>query len=78
MELVYHFGCFGLTGVSPFLPLALISIIASLQTLIVGLLKNKPQKIVFWAFPIAEAVAFAVAAVLTWWLYKKRVSVLET
>ena len=34
--------------------------------------------LVWWAFPIAEAVAFAVAAVLTWWLYKKRVSVLET
>ena len=63
MELVYHFGCFGLTGVSPFLPLALISIIASLQTLIVGLLKNKPQKIVFWAFPIAEYILFGVQTV---------------
>lgn len=63
MELVYHLGCFGLTGVSPFLPLALIAIVASLQTLIVGFLKKKPQKIVFWAFPIAEYILFGVQTV---------------
>ena len=63
MELVYHFGCFGLTGVSPFLPLALIAIIASIQTFVVGLLRRKPQKIVFWAFPIGEYILFAVQTV---------------
>ncbi len=63
MELVYHFGCFGLTGVSPFLPLALIAIIASIQTFVVGLLRKKPQKIVFWAFPIGEYILFGVQTV---------------
>lgn len=63
MELVYHFGCFGLMGVSPFLPLTVIAILASVQTFIVGLLQKKPQKILFWAFPIAEFILFGVQTV---------------
>lgn len=63
MELVYHFGCFGLSAVSPFLPLALIAIIVSIQTFLVGVSKGRLQKVLFWGFSIAEYVLFGVQTV---------------
>ena len=45
------------------MPLALIAIITSAQTLIVSLVKGKAQKILFWGFPIAEYVLFGVQTV---------------
>ncbi len=63
MELVYHFGCFGLVGMSPLLPLALIGVIASIEALVVKLTKKKAQKICFWGFLIGEYVLFFVQTV---------------
>ncbi|MBQ7776581.1 MAG: LTA synthase family protein [Lachnospiraceae bacterium] len=63
MELVYHIGCFGLVRVEPLLPLAIIAILVSLQTLLVGLTKGKLQKVLFWGFPIVGFVLFGVQTV---------------
>lgn len=63
MELFYHLGCYGLKGISPLLPLALIGVIASMQTLIVCCLKKKQQKILFWCFLIADYILFMVQTV---------------
>ncbi len=63
MELVYHLGCFGFTGMSPFLPLALIGIIASIESLLVKLTQKKLQKFLFWGFLIAEYILFLVQTV---------------
>lgn len=63
MELFYHLGCYGLKGISPLLPLALIGVIAAIQTLIVCSFKKKQQKILFWCFLIADYILFAVQTV---------------
>ncbi len=63
MELAYHIGCFGFSGIAPFLPLALIAIVASVENIIVSLTKGKAQKILFWGFPIAEFILFGVQTV---------------
>ncbi len=63
MELAYHIGCFGFAGIAPFLPLALIAIVASVENIIVSLTKGKAQKILFWGFPIAEFILFGVQTV---------------
>ncbi len=63
MELFYHLGCYGLKGISPLLPLALIGVIASIQTLIVCMFKKKQQKLLFWCFLIADYILFVVQTV---------------
>ena len=60
MELVYHIGCYGFAAVSPLLPFVWITIVASIETLILKLLKKKQQKIFFWSFLIAEYIVFGL------------------
>ena len=60
MELVYHIGCYGFAAVSPLLPLVWITIVASIEALILKLLKKKQQKIFFWSFLIAEYIVFGL------------------
>lgn len=63
MELVYHIGCFGLMGGNLLLPLGLIGILVSIQTLVVGWTKGRLQKVLFWFFMISEYLVFAVQTV---------------
>ena len=63
MELVYHVGCFGLSGGSVFLPIALIAVFASVQAVTVSLLRGKVQKILFWCFSIGNCVVFWVQTI---------------
>jgi len=60
MEVVYHIGCYGFAAVSPLLPFVWIIIVASIETLILKLLKKKQQKIFFWSFLIAEYIVFGL------------------
>lgn len=63
MELVYHVGCFGLRGGNVLLPLALIASLASIQALIVSLLRGKTQKIVFWVLSIGNCLVFWIQTI---------------
>ena len=60
MELVYHLGCYGFGTISPLLPLAWISILASIESLVLYISKKKQQKIFFWSFLIAEYIMYGV------------------
>ena len=48
LELVYHFSGFGLTAMNPALTLLLIVAWSGIWTLLIGLLKGKLKKIVFY------------------------------
>ncbi len=63
MEVVFHFGCFGLEGVNPILTLGLIALVGAVQALIVGSLRKKGQRIAFWLLLIPEYLVFAVQTV---------------
>lgn len=63
MELVYHLGCFGLSGGKVLLPLALIAILGSVQAMVVTLLRGKVQKIIFWVFAIGNCLVFWVQTI---------------
>lgn len=63
MELVYHFGCYGFSSLSPLLPLALIGVVASLEALLVYFLKGKMQKITFWGILGIEYILYMVQTV---------------
>jgi len=60
MEMVYHIGCYGFTAVSPLLPLVWIAIVASMESVIIDVLKRKQQKVLFWIFLIAEYIVYGV------------------
>ncbi len=60
MELVYHIGCYGFTGVSPLLPLVLIGILASIESVVISLVKPKVQKILFWLYLIFEYIIYGI------------------
>ena len=63
MEIVYHIGCYGMTGVSPLLPVAVIILTVSVEYLFVCLTKGKIQKIIFWSCIIGQYLLFAVQTV---------------
>ncbi len=63
MELVYHLGCFGFSGGSVLLPLVLIAILASIQAMVVTLLRGKAQKIIFWFFAISNCLVFWIQTI---------------
>lgn len=58
LEVVYHFGCFGLTGGNPVLALSFALIVASVQTLIVCCIRKRWKKRVLWIMLILEYVCF--------------------
>ena len=60
MELVYHIGCYGFVGVSPLLPLVLIGILASIELMVISVVKPKVQKILFWLFLICEYILYGI------------------
>lgn len=63
LEIVYHLGCYGFTVGSPVFALALIMILASVETLIVGCVRKKRKKRVFWTFTITEYLLFGAQMV---------------
>lgn len=63
MELVFHFGCFGLRGGNPLFALGLISLIACIQALISGIQQKKWRRRIFWILTVPEYLIFAVQAV---------------
>ncbi len=63
MESVFHIGSFGSKGISIFLPLALIALVSSVQSVIVGITKGRVQRIFFWFFYIMTYLIFAVQTV---------------
>ncbi|MBQ8233859.1 MAG: LTA synthase family protein [Lachnospiraceae bacterium] len=63
LEIVYHLGCYGFTAGSPVFALTLIMILASMETLVVGCVRKKRKKRVFWTFTIAEYLLFAAQMV---------------
>lgn len=58
MELVYHFGGFGLSSGNPLFALALIMTAAGLQTWVTGSIPVKWKKAVFWVFMSISLVLF--------------------
>lgn len=63
LEIVYHLGCYGFTAGSPVFALAMIMILASLETLVVGRVRKKRKGRTFWTFTIAEYLLFAAQLV---------------
>ncbi len=63
MELVFHFGCFGLQGGNPLFAAGLIALIACIQALISGIQQKKWRRRVFWILTIPEYLLFAAQAV---------------
>ena len=59
MEIIYHLGCFGFTGGNPVFLLSLILLAASLETLLIGILKGKWKKRVFWFIVCLEYLLYA-------------------
>lgn len=62
-EIVYHIGSFGFSISPPWIMLGLLSILASLQTLITGWVGERHRKKIFWIFATAEYLVFAVQTV---------------
>lgn len=63
MEIVFHFGCFGLKGANPIFTIGLIALIACIQALISGILQKKWRRRIFWILTIPEYLLFAAQAV---------------
>lgn len=63
MEIVFHFGCFGLVGINPVFSLGLVAMIAAIQALISGSLSRRNRHRAFWVMTILEYVVFFVQAV---------------
>lgn len=64
MEVVYHFGCFGLSLANPAFALLLIAAIAGLQTGIIGsITKKRWKKLIFWIFLAGEYILVAAQMV---------------
>lgn len=59
MEAVYHVSCFGLTSVRPLLPLSICLLFASICSLLVGFLRSRANKIIFWSFLAVEFLQFS-------------------
>lgn len=63
LEIVYHLGCFGLTGFNPVFALALIVTFSAVQTLIIGCVPKKGKKAAFWIIQAVQFVLFAAQLV---------------
>lgn len=63
MEIVFHFGCFGLQGGNPVFTIGLIALVACIQALITGIQQKKWRKRVFWILTLPEYLVFAAQAV---------------
>ena len=63
MELVFHFGCFGLQGGNPVFAIGIIALVACIQALISGIQQKKWRRRVFWILTIPEYLIFAAQAV---------------
>lgn len=59
LEIVYHLGGFGLTAVNPVLAITFSLSAASLEALLVGCIRGKAKKIVFWLIMGIEYLWFA-------------------
>lgn len=63
MELLYHFGCFGLQGINPLFLLGMVFIVSSIQTLIGGCFSKRGAKRAFLIMMIPQWLAYAVQIV---------------
>lgn len=63
LEIVYHLGCFGLTGFNPVFALALIVTVSAVQTMIIGCIPKKGKKAAFWIIQAVQFVLFAAQLV---------------
>lgn len=63
MEIVYHLGCFGFTAGNPVLAFAFAAVLAGVESLIVGSVKGKWKKILFWLFMGGTLVFFGAQTV---------------
>lgn len=59
MELIYHFACFGVTGVNPVLAIPVWLLLAGLSSMLSGFMRRKGNKVVFWIFLIVDYLLFA-------------------
>ncbi len=59
LEIIYHVGCFGFTGGNPVFMLALLLIVASLEALLIGKIKEKWKKRIFWVIVGIEYLLYA-------------------
>ena len=60
LETVYHLGCHGFAAGSPVFAFTLILVWASVETLIVGCVRKRRKKRVFWIMAGAEYLLYAV------------------
>lgn len=63
MELLYHFGCFGLQGINPLFLLGMVFVISSIQTLIGGCFSKRGAKRAFLIMMIPQWLTYAVQIV---------------
>lgn len=63
MEIVFHLGCFGLTGCNPIFTIGLIAMVAALQALISGSISRRNRNKAFWIMVIPEYLIFFVQTV---------------
>ncbi len=62
-EVVYHIGSFGWVVSQPWIMLGLLSILASVQSIITGCVDKRNKRRIFWIFAIPEYLIFAVQTV---------------
>lgn len=58
MELVFHLGCYGLTGYNPIFPIGIIALVSALQALVTGLVPEKCRRLTFWILTILEVLVY--------------------
>lgn len=63
MEIVFHFGCFGLRGVNPVFAVGLIALVACIQALITGSRQKKWRRKMFWILILPEYLLFVIQTV---------------
>lgn len=63
MELLYHFGCFGLQGINPLFLLGMVVVVSSVQALIGGCFSKRGAKRAFLIMMIPQWLAYAVQIV---------------
>lgn len=59
MELVYHFGCFGLAAVNPVLAFPVWLLLAGLSALVTGFLRRRKNRVIFWILLAVDYLLFA-------------------
>lgn len=63
MELLYHFGCFGLQGINPLFLLGMIFVVSSIQTLIGGCFSKRGARRAFFIMMVPQWLVYAVQTV---------------